>query len=142
MFNPTQEEVRRFFCDTYRKQHGHEILTPLEAIAASWLVLHPEYESLLNDPDKALAADYSIERGDSNPFLHLSMHLSIAEQVSVDQPKGVRDAFIVLAGKLGEHDAHHVMMEALGEMIWNAQRSGLPPDGAAYVATLQRKAGI
>jgi hypothetical protein len=141
MFNPTQQEVRQFFCDAYRKQRMGEILTPLETMAASWVAQHPEYFDLLEDADKAQAADFSIDRGDSNPFLHLSMHLSIAEQVSIDQPKGVRDAFIALATRLGsEHDAHHVMMEALGEMIWNAQRSGLPPDGDAYVTALKRKA--
>lgn len=141
MFNPTQQEVRQFFCDAYRKQRKGDILTPLESIAAGWIAQHPEYFNWLEDADKAQAADFSIERGESNPFLHLSMHLSIAEQISIDQPKGVRDAFIGLAGKLGsEHDAHHVMMDALGEMIWNAQRSDLPPDGDAYVAALRRKA--
>ena len=142
MFNPTQQEVRQFFCDTFRKQRQGDVLTPLEALAASWIARHPEYDILLNDADKAQAADYSIERSDANPFLHLSMHLSIAEQVSIDQPQGVRAAFVSLANKLGsEHNAHHVMMEALGEMIWSAQRSGLPPDGDAYVASLKRMAG-
>jgi hypothetical protein len=142
MFNPSQQDVRLFFCAASRKQQAGEILTPIEAIAAGWIVQHPEYAQLLADPDKALAADYSIKRGESNPFLHLSMHLSIAEQISIDQPKGVRDAYLALTRKLGsEHDAHHLMMEALGEMIWNAQRSGQPPDGAAYVTALRRQAG-
>jgi hypothetical protein len=142
MFNPSQEESRRFFCDVFRKQLEGEILTPLEAMMAAWIVQHPEYDKLLADPDKAIAADFAPERGESNPFLHLAMHLSIAEQISIDQPKGVRDAFIALSHKLdSEHEAHHIMMEALGEMIWNAQRNGLPPDGEAYVATLQHKVG-
>ena len=142
MFNPSQHEVRQFFCDVFRKQRTSEIMTPLETIAASWIAQHPEYANLLGDPEKAQAADFSVEQGDSNPFLHLSMHLSIAEQISIDQPLGVRAAFVALASKLGsEHDAHHLMMDALGEMLWNAQRSGLPPDGAAYVAQLQIKAG-
>lgn len=143
MFNPSQEDVRHFFCEVFRKQRDSEIFTPIEAIAAGWVAQHPEYASLLSDPDKALAAEYSAERGDSNPFLHLSMHLSIAEQVSIDQPQGVRSAFIALTQKLNsEHDAHHQIMESLGDMIWNAQRSGLPPDGAAYVTALRQKAGL
>ena len=143
MFNPTQQEVRQFFCEAFRKQRDGEILTPLETIAAGWIAHHPEYESLLIDAEKAQAADFSVDRGESNPFLHLSMHLSITEQVSIDQPAGVRAAFVALANKLGsEHDAHHQMMECLGEMIWNAQRSGLPPDGEAYVAALRRKSGV
>jgi hypothetical protein len=140
MFTPSQHDVRRFFCDTFRKLHANEILTPLEAIARDWIVQHPEYDAMLTDPEAALAADYSVERGQGNPFLHLSMHLSIAEQISIDQPPGIRAAFLSLAQRLGsEHDAHHQMMECLGEMIWTSQRSGLPPDGTAYVECVKRR---
>jgi hypothetical protein len=141
MFNPSQEEVRRFFCETFRKMRGNDILTPLEAIARDWIVEHPEYHDDFADVDAALAADYSVEQGKSNPFLHLSMHLSIAEQISIDQPPGIRAAFILLANRLGsEHEAYHEIMECLGEMIWQSQRSGLPPDGVAYVECVQRRA--
>jgi hypothetical protein len=141
MFNPSQDEVRRFFCETWRKTHAREVLTPLESIARDWLLQHPEYEAQLGDVDAALAADYSVERGQSNPFLHLSMHLSIAEQVSIDQPPGIRAAFEQLARQNGEHEAHHAIMECLGQMLWTAQRSGLPPDGGAYVECVRRQAG-
>ena len=134
MFNPSREEVRRFFCETWRKTQAGEILTPLEAIARDWLIQHPEYESDLANADAAQNAEYDIEQGKSNPFLHLSMHLSIAEQISVDQPRGIRDAFLALAKRRGsEHDAHHEIMECLGQMLWTAQRNGTPPDGDAYV---------
>ena len=140
MFTPSQHDVRRFFCETYRKLRTNEILTPLEAIARDWIMQHEEYADALSDVETALAADYSVERGQSNPFLHLSMHLSIAEQVSIDQPPGIRAAFIGLAQRLGsEHEAHHQMMEGLGEMIWNSQRSGLPPDGAAYIECVKKR---
>jgi hypothetical protein len=141
MFNPSQDDVRRFFCETWRKQKAREVLTPLEAIARDWLLQHPEYRDDVDNLDLALAADYSVERGQSNPFLHLSMHLSIAEQISIDQPPGIRTAFLQLAQKRGsEHDAHHAVMECLGQMLWNAQRAGLPPDGAAYVECVRRQA--
>ncbi|WP_395825460.1 DUF1841 family protein [Collimonas sp.] len=141
MFNPSQDDVRRFFCETYRKQHANEILTPLEAIAANWLEQHPEYASDLNNVEAALAADYSVENGQTNPFLHLSMHLSIAEQISIDQPPGIRAAANALTQRLqSEHEAHHQIMECLGQMIWNAQRSGLPPDGAAYIDYARQRA--
>lgn len=134
MFNPTKEEVRRFFCETWRKTQAADVLTPLEAIARDWLIQHPEYESDFANADAAQNAEYDIEQGKSNPFLHLSMHLSIAEQISVDQPRGIRDAFLALAQRRGsEHDAHHEMMECLGQMLWTAQRNGTPPDGDAYV---------
>lgn len=140
MFNPSQHDVRRFFCEAFRKQRANEVLTPLEAIARDWIMQHPEYEDALADTEAALAADYSVERGQSNPFLHLAMHLSITEQISIDQPPGIRAAFVGLAQRLGsEHDAHHQMMECLGEMIWTSQRSGLPPDGAAYIECVKRR---
>ncbi len=141
MFNPTKDEVRRFFCDTWRKTQAGEVLTPLEAIARDWMLEHPEYAAELADPEAAQAADYDIAKGQSNPFLHLSMHLSIEEQVSIDQPPGIRDAFRQLAARRGSaHDAHHEIMECLGEMLWTAQRNGTPPDGAAYVENVRRRA--
>lgn len=140
MFNPSQHDVRRFFCEAYRKHRANEILTPLEAIARDWVAQHPEYADQLADVESALAADYSVERAQSNPFLHLSMHLSIAEQISIDQPPGIRAAYQALANKLqSEHEAHHQIMECLGEMIWASQRSGLPPDGAAYIDCVKRR---
>jgi hypothetical protein len=142
MFNPSQHDVRRFFCEAYRKQRANEVLTPLEAVARDWIIQHPEYAEHLDDLEAALAADYSVERGQANPFLHLSMHLSIAEQVSIDQPPGIRAAARMLTQRLGsEHDAHHEIMECLGQMIWNSQRNGVPPDGAAYLECVQRRAG-
>ena len=139
MFNPSQDDVRRFFCEVFRKHRDKLILTPLEAIARDWVSQHPEYEDILSEVEQALAASYSVEQG-HNPFLHLSMHLSISEQISIDQPPGIRKAFEALAHRKGsEHDAHHEIMECLGEMIWNSQRSGLPPDGAAYVENIKRR---
>lgn len=140
MFTPSQHDVRRFFCLTYRKHLANEILTPLEAIARDWIIQHPEYADQLSDLDAAIAADYSIDGGKSNPFLHLSMHLSIVEQVSIDQPVGIRAAFTALAQRLGsEHEAHHRIMECLGEMIWTSQRNGTPPDGATYIECIKRR---
>jgi hypothetical protein len=140
MFTPSQHDVRRFFCETFRKQRNNEILTPMEAIARDWIMQHPEYADELRDVEAALAADYSVESGKANPFLHLSMHLSIAEQISIDQPPGIRAAYHALAQRLGEHEAHHQVMECLGEMIWTSQRNNTPPDGAAYIECVKRRA--
>jgi len=141
MFNPSKDEVRRFFCETWKKSVSGAVLTPLEAIACDWIRLHPEYEADLADSEQALAADYDASKGKTNPFLHLSMHLSIAEQVSVDQPPGIRAACETLANKLGsEHEAHHHIMECLGEMLWTSQRNGTPPDGSAYIECIKRRA--
>ena len=139
MFNPSKDDVRQFFLSAWQRRRAGGVLTPLETVAADWMDLHPEYHAELSDPESA-GRDFSVEEGRSNPFLHLSMHLSIAEQVSIDQPPGIRQAFELLRARLGEHEAHHAIMECLGDMLWTAQRSGLPPDGAAYVDCIQRRA--
>ncbi|MBC7490737.1 MAG: DUF1841 family protein [Glaciimonas sp.] len=140
MFTLSQHDVRRFFCETYRKQQANEVLTPIETIARDWIIQHPEYARDLTNVKTALATDYSIENGQTNPFLHLAMHLSIAEQISIDQPPGIRAASTVLIQCLqSEHDAYHHIMECLDEMIWNAQRSGLPPNGADYIECVKKK---
>ena len=141
MFAPSKEEVRRFFCDTWRKAQSGDLLTPMEAIARDWMLQHPEYASELSDLDAALSADYDAAHGKTNPFLHLSMHLSISEQISIDQPPGLRDAYLRLAERLGsKHEAHHEIMECLGEMLWTSQRNNLPPDGVAYIDCVKRRA--
>lgn len=141
MFAPSQHDVRRFLCGTYRKHRTGEPLTPIEAIAADWIAEHPEYHADLADEAAALAAVYTVEGGRTNPFLHLSMHLTIAEQVSIDQPRGVRQAMDLLAARRGTlHAAHHEAMEALGEMVWESQRRGQPPDGERYLERLRQRA--
>lgn len=141
MFAPSQHDVRRFFCEARRKQREGLPLTPMEAVAGDWIAEHPEYHAELDDLDAALAAVYDVEAGRTNPFLHLSMHLSISEQVSIDQPHGIKQAYALLAAKRGSaHEAHHEVMECLGEMIWESQRSGLPPDGHKYIDCVRRRA--
>ncbi len=143
MYQPSQNDVRRFFCDTYAKSRPHTglPLTPMEALASQWIDQHPEYHVTLSDLPAALAAVYDIESGRTNPFLHLSMHLSISEQLSIDQPRGIQQAVDRLTARRSSvHEAHHEVMECLGDMMWVSQRSGLPPDGQAYLAALLRRA--
>ena len=141
MFQPSQIDVRRFFCATHARARQGLVLAPMEAIAARWIAEHPEYAADLADEAAALAAVYAVEDGRTNPFLHLSMHLTIEEQCSIDQPTGIRQAVALLAARRGSlHEAHHEVMECLGEMIWASQRSGLPPDGHAYLEAVRRRA--
>jgi hypothetical protein len=141
MFAPSQHDVRRFFCETQRKQRESLPLTPMETLAAQWISEHPEYQAELADADVALAASYSVEDGRTNPFLHLSMHLTISEQVAIDQPRGIKQAFELLSARLASsHEAQHQLMECLGDMLWVSQRSGLPPDGHAYLDCVRRRA--
>jgi hypothetical protein len=141
MFQPSQHDVRRFFCEAFRK-HVHALpLTPIETLAAQWIAEHPEYHAELGDVDAALAASFTVEDGRTNPFLHLSMHLTIVEQCSIDQPRGIRHAVERLGARRGSlHEAHHEVMECLGQMVWDSQRSGLPPDGQTYLACVLARA--
>jgi hypothetical protein len=141
VFAPSSDDVRGFFVETARKHAARLPLTPLETIAADWIAEHPEYAEDLADAERARAATYTPEGGRENPFLHLSMHLSISEQISIDQPRGIRQACELLAARLGSmHAAQHEAMECLGRMLWEAQQSGRPPDGDSYIDCVRRRA--
>jgi len=141
MFSPSQADVRRFFCAVYAKAQTNQALEAIETIASLWINEHPEYHAALADEAAALASMAKPEDGNSNPFLHLSMHLSITEQCSIDQPRGIRQAVELLTHRRDSlHDAHHEVMECLGQMLWESQRAGRPPDGNAYIAQVQRLA--
>ncbi|MDR2837872.1 MAG: DUF1841 family protein [Azonexus sp.] len=141
MFNPSREEVRRFFCDVWRK-HGQRLpLAGAEIAAADLIARHPEYHALLADEASALNQEWTPEGGQMNPFLHLSLHLAIHEQLSIDQPPGIRAASERLSQRMERHAAEHILLEALAETIWQAQRNGGPLDAAAYVEAVRRQAG-
>ena len=113
----------------------------IETLASLWIAEHPEYHAELADEPLALQAVYDAQDRRSNPFLHLSMHLSISEQCSIDQPRGIRQAVELLTHRRDSlHAAHHQAMECLGQMLWDSQRCGRPPDGDTYVACVQRHA--
>jgi len=119
------------------------LIDALEVLAGEWVAEHPEYHAVLTDEASALTQQFTGENGQSNPFLHLSMHLSISEQCSIDQPRGIRQAVELLASKRNSlHDAHHEVMECLGTMLWESQRSGQAPDGQAYIDAVQRRASL
>ena len=142
MFNPSREQVRRFFCDAWKKHLERLPLAGAEITTADIAARHPEYHALLADANAAVAQEWMPEGGQMNPFLHLSLHLAIHEQVSIDQPHGIRAAFERLRQRMDPHDAEHVLLECLGETIWQAQRNGGPMDAAAYVDAVQRKASL
>ena len=139
MFQPSQADVRKFFCAVYAKWLSAQPMDALETLASQWVAEHPEYHADFADEAAALEKMYDVEDGKTNPFLHLSMHLSVSEQCSIDQPRGIRQAVELLTARRDSlHDAHHETMEALGKMIWESQRSGRPPDGQAYIDAVQR----
>lgn len=139
MFSPTRAEARRFFFETWRKYCARAPLEGLERTAIDIILLHPEYQGLLDEPQRNLDHDFAPEDGAVNPFLHLSLHLAIAEQLSIDQPRGISSAYReLLARAATEHDALHHVLECLGETLWGAQRSRSAPDEAAYLACIRR----
>jgi hypothetical protein len=141
MFQPSQADVRRFFCTVYEKSLDGRSLEAIEIIASQWIDEHPEYHVELADLDQALRQMNQAEPDKENPFLHLSMHLSISEQCSIDQPRGIRQAIELLTARRNSlHQAHHEAMDCLGSMLWESQRAGRSPDGAAYIACVQRHA--
>jgi hypothetical protein len=141
MFNPSQADVRRFFCGVYRKHLDGLPMEAIETLAWQWIAEHAEYHPALADEASALARMGEPQTAQDNPFLHLSMHLSISEQCSIDQPAGIRQAVELLAARRGDlHAAHHEVMECLGRMLWESQRAGRPPDGAAYIEQVRQRA--
>ncbi len=142
MFNPTRGEAREFLFDLWARHCAGAELTALESMALAVVLEHPEYHAILGDRSRYLERDWKPEGGETNPFLHLQMHLAIEEQLSIDQPPGIRAAVEALARKHDSmHDARHDVMDCLAEAIWNAQRHGAPFDHASYLDCLERKAG-
>jgi Domain of unknown function (DUF1841) len=140
MFAPTREEARRFLIDTWAKRRAGTPLSGLEQKAAALIALHPEYHAILESPEGHLDRDYAPEAGAMNPFLHLSLHLAVAEQLAIDQPPGIRAEFERLrATRADEHSALHAVLECLGEVIWQAQRTRARPDAQLYLDCLARQ---
>jgi hypothetical protein len=138
MFNPSREQVRHFFCDAWRKHQERLPLVGAEVAAADLAARHPEYHALLADADGALDKEWTPEGGEMNPFLHLSLHLAIHEQLSIDQPAGIRTAFERLVDRMDRHDAEHILLEKLAETVWQAQRNGDQLNAEAYVEAVRR----
>jgi Domain of unknown function (DUF1841) len=138
MFNPSREEVREMFFAAWRKYRAGQPLVGIEALALDVMLQHPEYHDTLGRPDRYRDRDYVDE---SNPFLHMSLHLALEEQLTIDQPPGIRAAWDALLERYGErHDALHQALECLAETVWRAQRSQASPDAAAYLDCLAARA--
>ncbi|MFP5403392.1 MAG: DUF1841 family protein [Gammaproteobacteria bacterium] len=142
MFNPSRDQVHQFFFDVWAKYRAGQPLAGAEQPALDAVLAHPEYHALLEQPERYRDRDWLPEGGEANPFLHLSMHLAVSEQLSVDQPPGIRARYAALLAQYGNAmDAQHAVMDCLGEMIWQVQRHHTPFDSAAYLDCLDRRLG-
>jgi hypothetical protein len=138
MFDPSRDEVRETFFAAWRKYRAGQPLVGIEALALDVILLHPEYHDALAHPGRSRDKDYFDE---SNPFLHMSLHVALEEQLSIDQPPGIAARFDALLRRHGErHDALHQALECLAETVWRAQRDGAPPDARAYLDCLAARA--
>ena len=137
--NQSRDELRRVYVEAWRKRRASLPVEPLEAQVADVIELHPEYHAALERGGEMLTRDFTPEGGQSNPFLHMGLHLAVRDQVATDRPTGLRQAFASLAQRLGSaHEAEHRIIECLAEAMWEAQRSGRPPDEKAYLEAVLR----
>jgi len=142
VFEPTRDEARLFFFETWRKHRAGEPLAGLEQTVIGILLLHPEYHAMLGAPDRFIEQEFSPEGGGTNPFLHLSLHLAVEEQVSIDQPPGIRAAAAELVRRHGSvHEGRHAVMQCLAEMIWQVQHQRMSFDVVAYLICLTHGPG-
>ncbi|MGZ8269555.1 MAG: DUF1841 family protein [Methylophilus sp.] len=143
LFNPSRDEVRDFFFESWRKFNAQLPLTDLEKITVSVIHMHPEYHAILNSPEQFKHQAYFPEMGETNPFLHMSLHLSVLEQIGINQPIGIADIYAKLKLKhQEEHLAQHDLLDCLAETIWLAQRNQTSLDADHYLTLLQQKAGM
>jgi hypothetical protein len=140
MFAPTRDEARRFLIGAWAKFRAGEPLSDMERLVASLVAMHPEYHPLLETGERHLEREWTPDGGAMNPFLHLSLHLAVAEQLAIDQPPGIRAEFERIREARGdEHTALHAVLECLGETMWQAQRLGTGPDAEVYLGCLRRQ---
>ncbi len=139
--NAGREDLRRVWLLAWQKACERLPMTPLEAMLADVLRLHPDYHCFLEDPD-ALAREWTPEGGQANPFLHMGLHIALREGIAADRPPGLTELADRLRRSRGDaHAAEHLLMECLAETLWEAERAGLPPDESAFLARAHKAAG-
>lgn len=140
LFNPSRDQARHFFFNAWAKYRQEQPLSDLEAMATQVMQMHPEYHGVLDAPERYLEQAYFPEMGVTNPFLHMSLHLSVLEQIGIDQPSGIAQIYRELQQKHQDmHDAHHDLMDCLAETLWQAQRDDRSPDTEIYLDCMQQK---
>ncbi len=134
----SRDEVRQVYLTVWQKMQQQSLLEPMEAIIADVIKMHPEYHALLDKGEHAKERDFTPEDGQTNPFLHMGMHIAIREQASADRPSGIQAAYQKLLKTNAPHDAEHSMIECLGQALWQAQRDNTMPDDNAYLACVKK----
>lgn len=137
LFGQNRDQLRQVYFETWRKYQSRSPLEPLEKMIAEVVIQHPEYHALLENSEGSLSKEYLPEVGESNPFLHMGMHIGIREQLTTNRPAGIRIVYQQLLQRQQDiHAVEHLMMECLAEMIWQAQRNHVAPDEVGYLECL------
>ena len=134
----SRDEVRQVYINVWQKMQDQSLLEPMEAIIADVIKLHPEYHHWLVIGESTREKDFSPDEGQTNPFLHMGMHITLREQSGSNRPSGIQSIYQKLVQRMGYHDAEHSMMECLGEVLWTAQSLNQMPDENAYLACLRK----
>lgn len=134
----SRDEIRQIYLTVWNKLQARSLLEPMESVIAEVIEQHPEYHDHLNDSDDVKERDFTPEAGQTNPFLHMGMHIALREQASTDRPSGINAVYQQLVSSRGQHQAEHAMMECLGEALWNSQRNNQPPDESLYLECLRK----
>jgi hypothetical protein len=136
IFGQDRDELRTMYKDAWQKHQDKRPMTALESQIAAVVAEHPEYHHAVS---KNLDMDYTVEGAETNPFLHMGLHLGIREQIATNRPAGIRAVFEQLAARDGDaHTAEHRMIDCLAEILWEAQRAGRPPDEMRYLENLRQ----
>ena len=134
----SRDEVRQVYLNVWHKLQHDQLLEPMEALIAEVIEIHPEYHALLEDGEASVQHDFTPEQGQTNPFLHMGMHIALREQADSNRPAGIQPVYQKLAARRGRHEAEHAMMECLGQALWQAQRDATEPDQLAYLDCLKK----
>jgi len=134
----SRDEIRQVYLDVWQKMQQQELLEPMQAMIAEIIEIHPEYHALLEIDDDIKQQEFTPEQGQTNPFLHMGMHIALREQAATDRPPGINSIYQKLVSSKGQHQAEHAMMECLGQALWHAQRSNQAPDENAYLDCLRK----
>ncbi len=133
----SRDQIRQIYLDVWQKMQDQKLLEPMEAMIADIIQLHPEYHKMLAKGEDVRDQDFLPEQGETNPFLHMGMHIALREQANTDRPVGFKEIYRKLLIKRGQHDAEHAMMECLAEALWRSQKDNMPFDETAYLGSLR-----
>ena len=134
----SRDEARQVYLTVWRKLQQKQLLEPMEALIAAVIEIHPEYHALLEDSEAAAQNEFTPEQGQTNPFLHMGMHIALREQADSNRPPGMQPIYQKMIARKSRHEAEHAMMECLGQVLWQAQRDGVEPDQLAYLDCLKK----